>query len=274
MSNFFLKIHRILVQIGLNLPRLMVSIASSPGYFWEYFLFKRGVHCPVGIYPCLSDRLDISSTTKNEYFWQDLYVARMIFRDCPVRHVDVGSRLDGFVAHVAAFRNIEVFDVRPMSSSIPGVIFRQVDLMDEKSASLWLEDESQVGCCDSLSCLHVLEHFGLGRYGDPIDPVGYRKGFANLARLLRPGGSFYLSTPMGVERVEFNANWIFSPQTILGLADSCCLELNSLVVFGGRHGFYEVPPASWSSVLIELGNLKYSLVLMKFVKRAEGAGFV
>jgi hypothetical protein len=38
------------------------------------------------------------------------------------------------------------------------------------------------GYCDSLSCLHALEHFGLGRYGDPIDPRGHEKGITRWRR--------------------------------------------------------------------------------------------
>ena len=71
--------------------------------------------------PCLQDWYEDNGTTKNEYFWQGLVVARMIFERCPEKHVDVGSRVDGFVAHVACFREIEVFDVRPSSAKIPGV---------------------------------------------------------------------------------------------------------------------------------------------------------
>ena len=76
----------------------------------------------------------------------------------------MGSRIDGFVAHVAAFREIEVFDIRPLTHKIPGVVFRRVDILDLPEA---LENY-----CDSLSSLHALEHVGLGRYGDPIDAEG------------------------------------------------------------------------------------------------------
>ena len=78
------------------------------------------------------------------------------------------------------------------------------DLPDE-----WL------GCTDSLSCLHTIEHFGLGRYGDPIDPAGYLKGLAQLKSMVAPGGMLYLSTPIGPQRIEFNAHRIFSPATVI-----------------------------------------------------------
>jgi len=79
--------------------------------------------------PCLHDRYEEGGTTKSEYFGQDLLVARWICDAKPQRHVDIGSHIDGFVAHVASFRKIEVFDVRPINTQIPGVVFKQADLM-------------------------------------------------------------------------------------------------------------------------------------------------
>lgn len=79
--------------------------------------------------PCLHDRYE-DGATKSEYFWQDLLAARAIHAAKPVRHVDIGSRVDGFVAHVASFLDCEVFDVRPISTVVPGVVFRQADLMN------------------------------------------------------------------------------------------------------------------------------------------------
>lgn len=160
--------------------------------------------------PQLGDRYETSGSARGHYFHQDLLAARRIFDRAPERHVDVGSRVDGFVAHVASFREIEVFDIRPLSTLIPNVCFRQFDLMEVP--------ESHRACCDSLSCLHAIEHFGLGRYGDPIDLFGHVKGFNNLITLLKPEGMLYLSVPIGPERVDFNANRVFAVQTILDLA--------------------------------------------------------
>jgi hypothetical protein len=161
------------------------------------------------LYPCLDDREGESGAASGHYFHQDLLVARRIFESRPVRHIDVGSRIDGFVAHVACFREIEVFDIRPLRQQIPNVKFTQADL----SA---LPSELH-GVTDSLSCLHALEHFGLGRYGDPIDPVGHLKGLAALHALLEPGGMLYLSVPMGPQRIEFNAHRVFSAAYLLEL---------------------------------------------------------
>ena len=122
------------------------------------------------------------------------------------------------------------------------------------------------GYCDSLSCLHVLEHFGLGRYGDPIDPNGYKTGFANLASLLRPGGRFYLSTPIGQERVEFNANWVFDPATILGLAHSSGLRLERFSAFNPRTGLREFTEEERSEALAALAAEHYNLGIFVFAR--------
>ena len=150
-----------------------------------------------------ADREDAAGTASGHYFHQDLFVAREIFHRQPQRHVDVGSSVYGFVSHVASFRNIDVFDVRPLTVRVQGITFIQHDLMKP--------DEQFDAMTDSLSCLHALEHFGLGRYSDPIDYDGWRKGFANLTRMLKPGGTLYFSVPTGqVQRVEFNGQRVFS----------------------------------------------------------------
>ncbi len=136
-------------------------------------------------------------------------MARWIFEAAPVRHVDIGSRLDGFIGSLSVFREVEVIDIRPQPLAVPNVRFRQLDLMDPLPAE-WL------ACTDSLSCLHTIEHFGLGRYGDPIDPQGHLKGLEQMMRMVAPGGMFYLSTQIGAQRVEFNAHRVFAPETLAG----------------------------------------------------------
>ena len=170
--------------------------------------------------PCLGDRYQPSGSASGHYFFQDFLVARRIFERKPLRHVDVGSRIDGFVAHVAAFREIEVFDIRPLTVPIPSIIFRQNDLMNPQ--------ERYKDYCDSISCLHAIEHFGLGRYGDPIDLFGHVKGFESLVEILKPGGTLYLSVPIGPECVNFNACRVLSIRSILTLAERR-LDLTSFV---------------------------------------------
>ncbi len=211
-------------QLGLDLRRLGRSVRGVFPYLLGAQHFRRHYRGAWQWQPCLQDWGEEGGSVNNEYFWQDLLVAQSIHRAQPRHHVDVGSRLDGFVAHVASFRSLEVFDVRPLQRVIPGVQFTQRDVMQEVPEAY----------CDSLSCLHALEHFGLGRYGDPIDPHGDDKGIANLARLLQPGGTLYLSTPVGRERVVFNANRVFDVRGLLERLRSHNLQLHSLSLISSR----------------------------------------
>jgi hypothetical protein len=163
-------------------------------------------------YPCLEDKRAHGGTATGHYFHQDLLVARRIYQNRPVRHVDIGSRVDGFIAHVASYRPIVVMDIRNMTCSVPNMEFIQADLMRYPDACL-------VGSFDSLSSLHALEHFGLGRYGDPLNYDGHLVGLGNMAALLATGGKFYLSVPVGPQRIEFNAHRVFSIRYLLD-----CLE--------------------------------------------------
>ena len=148
-------------------------------------------------------------------------MASLIYKKNPTRHIDIGSRVDGFVAHVAAFRPIEVIDVRDLESTgHKNIIFTKADLMDDKNLP------NQV--TDSLSCLHVIEHFGLGRYGDALDPLGHKKGFNNMLKMLKNNGTLYISFPIARQNeVHFNAHRVFHPTDILNWpndADSSRLE--------------------------------------------------
>ena len=191
---------------------------------------KRGLIAARGLLRYLRDRADLKSRlgadfpwaetlpildewaetsgSLGAYFFQDQLVAGWIHSAEPERHYDVGSRIDGFIGSLSVFREVEVIDIRPQPVVVPNVTFHQMDLMQDLP-------EEWVGKADSLSCLHTIEHFGLGRYGDAIDPEGYLKGLHQLKRLVKPGGMFYLSTPVGRQRIQFNAHRIFAPATLL-----------------------------------------------------------
>jgi hypothetical protein len=205
--------------------------------------------------PALHDR-HAAAGELGEYFWQDLIVARMVVENNPKRHMDVGSRLDGFVAHLATTRQVEVIDIRPIQSDIPNVVFRQADMMSQLPSEL-------VGCCDSLSCLHTIEHFGLGRYGDRIDAAGLTTGIRNLAAMLSPGAKLYLSTPIGRERVEFNAHRISDPRSIVDIARSNGLELTRLLSIESNQvlDHPDIDPT-----LTRLAGVNYALGIFIFTK--------
>lgn len=258
-----IKLHWLLSnQFGLDPQRFLRSLRGLPVFLRDWTAFRKNYVGKIKLMPCLHDRHEEGGATKSEYFWQDLLVARAIHAAKPVKHVDIGSRVDGFVAHVASFRNCEVFDVRPITTAVPGVVFRRADLMNPASLPI----TSGRGYCDSLSCLHAIEHFGLGRYGDPVNPLGYQRGIANMAQLLQPGGTFYLSTPIGQERVEFNANRVFAPKTIIACAKDNGLELMKLTVVNNGRGPQDV--SIDQETLTELTQSEYNLGIFVFKKAA------
>jgi hypothetical protein len=207
------SIYHFLAEFGLDPIRLTRSIIGIPWYLSQTLIFLRRLersnieNKSFSLSPSFNDRYDNAGKLDRHYFYQDLWAARKIYEENPTRHVDVGSRIDGFIAHILTFREVEVLDIRPMSSLTKGMKFRQLDLMNY--------DDLPSDICDSISCLHALEHFGLGRYGDPIDPEGYIKGLRSLTKLLQPGGKLLLSVPVGMEQIRFNSHRVFSPKTIL-----------------------------------------------------------
>jgi SAM-dependent methyltransferase len=152
------------------------------------------------------DRFDKAGAAQGHYFFQDLWVANALYEQRVREHVDVGSRLDGFIAHILPFCAVTYVDIRPLDLAWPGFSFRPGSITD-----LPFADAS----VPSLSSLHVIEHIGLGRYGDPVDPLGFMKAAKELSRVLAPGGKLYIGTPIGRERTCFDAHRVFDPTTVV-----------------------------------------------------------
>jgi len=197
-----------LLLFGIDIKKFTKSLKRLPFFFQSLREMKEKSKGTANLfpirrlYPCLEDRFSESGSASGHYYHQDLLVARRVYSNNPERHVDIGSRIDGFVAHVASFRAIEVMDIRQLTNTSPNIKFIQCDLMNRVA-------EFFVDYCDSISSLHAIEHFGLGRYGDTIDPEGYLLGLNNIHKILRKGGRFYFSVPIGPQRAEFNAHRVF-----------------------------------------------------------------
>lgn len=208
-----------LLSIGFD-PRRIANIRFIPRYLMQLQRFKALGGVVTNHTMILSDYTEQAGAASGHYFHQDLLVAGFVHKTNPTRHIDIGSRIDGFVAHVATFRPIEVMDVRALQSSgHPNITFLKADLMDANNAI--------ANSTDSLSCLHAIEHFGLGRYGDPVDPVGHIKGFNNMLAMVKPGGRFYISFPISKRKeIHFNAHRVFHPHDILSWAKQPeCIQL-------------------------------------------------
>ena len=211
------QFYRFLIAIGFDPLAFYHFLKGIPSFTRGYFKFKKALidktEFPFGtFYPLMKDKHSYSGIMKGGYFHHDLLVARDIYYKNPDKHVDIGSRIDGFVAHVAVFRKIEVFDIRKQVSSHSNIIFKQANFMD------WMGVYTEY--CDSISSLNAIEHFGLGRYGDPINPYGHIKAIENIHLMLKPKGIFYFAVPMGRQRIEFNAHRVFNLSYLLMILDS------------------------------------------------------
>ena len=188
----------------------IASVRFLPRYVFELIKWTIKVGGLPNIFPVLTGYSSQAGQFDTQYFLQDLVVAQKIFELTNVLegdHLDVGSRVDGFVAHVASFRSLSVLDVRGLDQlRIGNIRFVKKDLLEYQPKQLF----------GSISCLHVVEHIGLGRYGDQLEVDGWKKAVKRLDDLLAPNGMLFLSVPIASKsKVFFNAHRVFQPQEFL-----------------------------------------------------------
>jgi SAM-dependent methyltransferase len=179
---------------------------SSWGKFWRsYKEYKRLAPSHMqptlaSLYPCIGD--DTSETTIEPiYFYQDAWAFEHIAKQGPEFHVDVGSH-HKFVALLSKVVPVTMVDIRPLSLPLGTLTFRQGSVL-----GLPYRD----GTVPSVSSLCVVEHIGLGRYGDSLDPLGTEKAIAELKRIVQPAGYLYLSIPVNdMNHTFFNAHRAFA----------------------------------------------------------------
>lgn len=210
---------------------------------------------PIEIFPCLADRYESAGELPRHYFWQDIWAAKKVFQEGVDRQFDIGSRLDGFIANCLSFCEVVMLDVRPLPHKVKGLRFLQTDCTDMSTI-----DSDSIA---SLSSLHAIEHFGLGRYGDEIDPKGHEKVIKEIRRIVSPGGMLLISVPIGRERIEFNAHRVFSPTKL----SSCFPEFDLLEfsVVDDENVFLENKDTQ------AYEELEYGCGLFQFRKRLESS---
>ena len=158
----------------------------------------------IDTYPCLFDKTAVTKFDRH-YFYQDIWAFRKIYESKSPSHVDVGSRID-FVGFLTTVTDVTFIDIRPLEVNLPN--FKSIS---GNVLSMPYPDSA----VQSLSCLHVAEHVGLGRYGDSLDPAGTQKACKELSRILAKGGDLFFSLPVGKPRVCFNAHRIHTVDCIL-----------------------------------------------------------
>lgn len=212
------KFHNRALDIGYLFHRWMSPVVDPikaaravPGYFkyWRDWLRYRRVKGAEDLRLIDSAPLVGEDTRATQYlrhyFYQDIWAFRKIKESGVDSHVDVGSRVD-LIGFLTVICKVTFIDIRPLLVDLPNYESKRGSIL-----ALPMPDHS----VRSISCLHVAEHIGLGRYGDALDPLGTRKACAELARVLTPGGNLYFSVPVGRPRVCFNAHRIHSPGQIL-----------------------------------------------------------
>ena len=204
MSKFYTRWKRPLIR-----TKIFSGLAKYPGYLMDIKRYSRmdGAESITlkDTYPCLFDK---TSTTHIDahYFYQDIWAFKKIIQINPKTHVDVGSNVN-FVGFLTAITTVQFVDIRPLN--VPHL----ENILNIKGSILEMPYESNT--LESVSCLHVAEHIGLGRYGDSLDPLGTRKAAKELSRCLAKGGDLFFSLPVGKPRLCFNAHRIHSPKQIL-----------------------------------------------------------
>ena len=221
------KINRTAEINGLNIRKIIFSITSFPNFFSDINKYKKSEESEFklpfkysNLFPALSDKKSDAGVASGHYFHQDLWAAKKIYQKRTENHVDIGSSIEGFISHLLVFmEKVYVIDIRRLESDIENLSFIQSDATSLKEFA----DNS----LNSISSLHAAEHFGLGRYGDPVDPLAHISFMKSLARVLKINGVLYFSVPVGIERVEFNAQRVLSPHTVLKIFESANLRLVS-----------------------------------------------
>jgi hypothetical protein len=195
-------------ELGFDPTRTLKAIFGIHRYvsnLIRYLLLSKNEK--ITLSPIFGDFNSQAGSADGHYFWQDLICAQWINENNPLNHLDIGSRVDGFIAHLLSSREVTLVDLRPLENNIPNL--RII------SGSAQQNLVSSIGKFHSVSSLHCIEHFGLGRYKDPLDPQGHISGLINIAECVENGGFLYLSFPIGLNETQFNAQRLLNPISIV-----------------------------------------------------------
>jgi len=242
----------------------LINLRVIPGYFW-FIRDWRSYNAAGGAakisdwYPCFLDKT-ATTTFDPQYFYQAVWGMKKIVASSVAEHVDVGSEI-GFVGMLSAVTNVTFVDIRPVSIQLEGFSCQEGSIV-----SLPYESET-IG---SLSCMHVIEHIGLGRYGDPLDPNGSIKACHELERVLSPGGMLYITVPIYGDndtsmKVHFNGFRNFGVKDVISYFPD--LELVSFSMVNGNRDFVQnVEPENVTIVMN--GFVDFALGMFEFRKPA------
>lgn len=204
----------------MDLPRLVLGVMFTPRFVRDLLAYRCLSESPfklADLQPVLGQH--ISHEFDRHYIYLGAWAARRVSQHAPSLHTDIGSQLS-FVTVLSATTPIRFIEFRKVPIELAGFESVAGDILH-----LPLADNSVA----SLSCLHVIEHIGLGRYGDPLDPAGTVKAAAELKRVLSRGGQLLVALPQGRSRICFNAHRVHDSTEVLEMfADLRLLEFSGV----------------------------------------------
>lgn len=207
-----------------KLVKRIIRVVLTPFVFWDFLKFQKQDKNPrfslslSDFYPQIKDKT-IKTGFDRHYVYHTSWAARKVKEINPDFHTDISSSLY-FTGIVSAFVPIKFYDYRPAQLRLSGLESKAGDLIKLSFADNEIK---------SLSCMHTVEHVGLGRYGDTIDPEGDIKAAKELFRVLAVGGSLIFVVPVGKPKIEFNAHRIYSYEQVLSLFSDLKLVEFSMV---------------------------------------------
>lgn len=213
----------------ISLQKLFFGLRFYPHFIKEFIVYNKLSKNKLklkDIYPNFADKTKTTNFDRH-YVYHTAWAARVVREINPELHIDISSSLY-FCSIVSAFTRVHFYDYRPANINLSGLQCSSADLNN-----LPFEDNSIA----SLSCMHTVEHIGLGRYGDPIDPDGDKKAIKELKRVVKPDGHLIFVTPVGKPKIMFNAHRIYSFEKIIDYFNGFVLKEFALVPDKKELGF-------------------------------------
>ena len=212
-----------------KLIKKLIRITLSPFVLKDYFAFsnsskktqqKNRFSLKISnFHPQIKDRT-VKTGFDRHYVYHTSWAARILAETKPERHTDISSSLY-FSGIVSAFIPIDFYDFRPANLGLSNLNSKEGNLL-----SLPFADNS----VKSLSCMHTIEHIGLGRYGDKIDANGDIKAIEELKRVMAKNGNLLIVLPIGEKAIiEFNAHRIYTYEQVISLFEGLTLKEFSLI---------------------------------------------
>ncbi len=231
-------------------PRPFIGFFFIPKFFLQLFKYRKLSKELVSyrdLQPCLGDWLPHTPFDPH-YFYQGAWLARRLKKINPNAHIDIASSVLT-ISVLSAFIKTTFVDYRPLKANLDGLDSIPGDILQ-----MPFPDSS----IPSLSCLHVIEHIGLGRYGDPINSLGSQMAAAEIKRVISTGGHLFLSLPIGRERACFNAHRVHAPTTVMKMFEG--MSLIDFSYIDDRGGFHH------NANIHDADNLHYGCGCFHFQK--------